>query len=109
MLERFNHLLHYANDKRECRSRIIEHYFCDKISEPCGICDNCLAHKKRNKSSSINYEQQILALFTTEPIGIKELIAQIKGNEKEILNSVHQLMEKGKLKAENGKVFISEE
>ncbi len=106
MKERFNHLLHYANEGEECRSRIIKQYFCDTISEPCGICDNCLAKKKREKSCSANYEAEILSLLTAEPMTIKELVSRIVGNEKDILDSVRQLLENGKLKTENGKVFV---
>ncbi len=106
MLERFNHLLHYANEEQECRSRIIEQYFCDKMSEPCGICDNCLARKKREKSNSANYREQILCLLANEPMTIKELIAQIKGNEQNIIETVRQLTEQGKVSAEGSKLRI---
>ncbi len=106
MLERFNHLLHYANEESECRSRIIEQYFCDRMSEPCGICDNCLARKRREKSTSTNYEQQILSLLATEPMTIKELVAKIKGNEQSIIEAVRQLTEQGKISAEGSKLRV---
>ena len=106
MLERFNHLLHYANEEHECRSRIIEQYFCDKMSEPCEICDNCLARKKREKSNSASYESQILSLLATEPMTIKELIAQIKGNEQAIIEVIRQLAEKGAISAEESKLRL---
>ena len=106
MLERFNHLLHYANEEQECRSQIIEHYFCDKMSEPCGICDNCLARKKREKSNTSNYEQQILSLLATEPMTIKELIAKIKGNEQTLVEIIRNLTERGIISAEESKLKI---
>ena len=107
MLERFNHLLHYANEEQECRSRIIEKYFCDKMSEPCGICDNCLARKRREKiASAPSFDEQILALLSTEPMTIKELIAQIKGNEQNIIEAVRQLITEGKISAEGSKLRI---
>ena len=107
MLERFNHLLHYANEEQECRSRIIEKYFCDKMSEPCGICDNCLARKRREKiASAPSFDEQILALLSTEPMTIKELIAQIKGNEQNIIDTIRQLTENGKISAEGSKLRI---
>ena len=106
MLERFNHLLHYANEELECRSRIIEQYFCDKMSEPCGICDNCLARKRREKSNSANYKEEILRLLANEPMTIKELIAQIKGNEQNIIETVRQLTEQGKVSAEGSKLKL---
>ena len=108
MLERFNHLLHYANEEQECRSRIIEEYFCDKMSEPCGICDNCLARKKREKSNASNYEQQILSLLAAEPMTIKELIAKIKGNEQTLIEIIRNLTEKGAISAEESKLRVKE-
>ena len=106
MLERFNHLLHYANEKSECRSHIIEEYFCDKMSEPCGICDNCLARKKREKRNCANYEQQILSLLATKPMTIKEVVARIIGNEQTIIEVIRQLTEKGKISAEGSKLRV---
>ena len=106
MLERFNHLLHYTNESTECRSRIIEQYFCDKMSEPCGICDNCLARKKREKSNSANYEQQILSLLATEPMTIKEVVAHIVGNEQAIIEAIRHLTEQGKISAEGSKLRV---
>ena len=76
------------------------------MSEPCGICDNCLAKKKREKSCSANYEAEILSLLTAEPMTVKELVSRIVGNEKDILDSVRQLLENGKLKTENGKLIF---
>ena len=106
MLERFNHLLHYTNEERECRSRIIEQYFCDKMSEPCGICDNCLARKRREKSANLNYEEQILSLLATEPMTIKELVTRIVGNEQTIIEAIRHLTEKGTISAEGSKLNL---
>lgn len=110
MLERFQHLLHYTNDNDECRSRIIEQYFCDTMSEPCGICDNCLARKKREKGAKIDrsFEEQIQDILATEPMDIKEVVARIVGNENTIVESVRRLLENGKLKTENGKLYLSQ-
>ena len=109
MMERFNHLLHYANEELECRSRIIEQYFCDKMSEPCGICDNCLARKKREKSNSESYEKQILSLLTTEPMTVKDIVSQIKGNEQTIIEAIRHLTEKGIISAEENKLMLETE
>jgi ATP-dependent DNA helicase RecQ len=108
MLERFNHLLHYANEEQVCRSQIIEQYFCDKTSEPCGICDNCLARKRREKSNAANYKQQILSLLTAAPMTIKELVAQIKGNEQSIIEVIRQLTDDGTISAKDSKLRLKE-
>ncbi len=111
MEERFNHLLHYANNGEECRSRIIESYFCDTISEPCGICDNCLARKRREKrmqTENADLEKQILSIITTNPMDIKELAQHIKGNEQTIVAVVRRLIEQGQLAINGSKLRLNE-
>lgn len=107
MKERFNHLLHYANDSEECRSRIIEQYFCDTISEPCGICDNCLARKRKAKAmQNGSYEKKISEILANESLTIKELVARIVGNENSIVESVRQLIDKGIIICEGTKLRL---
>ena len=109
MLERFNHLLHYANEENECRSRIIEQYFCDRVSEPCGICDNCLANKRKAKqTNNRSFEEQILNILATEPTSIKELVAQIQGNEQSIIDAIRHLTENGAILAEDAKLRLKD-
>ena len=108
MLERFNHLLHYANEEVECRSRIIEQYFCDRMSEPCGVCDNCLARKRREKSANTaSFKEQIIQLLSAQPMTIKELVAQIKGNEELIIETIRQLTEQDTISAEGAKLKLN--
>ena len=112
MLERFNRMLHYANDEEECRSRIIEQYFCNKKSEPCGICDNCLARKRREKSQVLsaekNIEEQIIERLQNEPMTVKELVASIRSNEQSILDTIHRLTEKGTISAKETKLKLTQ-
>ena len=107
MLERFNHLLDYTNEECKCRSRVIEKYFCDTMSEPCGICDNCLARKRKAKGQSNNlFEGQICELLQQQPMSVKELIAKIKGNEQSIIDTIRQLIDKGKISTEGTKLRV---
>ncbi len=111
MEERFNHLLHYANNGEECRSRIIESYFCDTMSDPCGICDNCLARKRREKrmqTENANLEKQILSILTANPMDIKELAQHIKGNEQRIVAVIRRLIEQGQLAINGSKLRLNE-
>ena len=112
MLERFNRMLHYANDEEECRSRIIEQYFCNKKSEPCGICDNCLARKRREKSQALyaekNIEEQIIERLQNQPMTVKELVASIRSNEQSILDAIHRLTEKSAISAKETKLKLTQ-
>jgi ATP-dependent DNA helicase RecQ len=104
MMERLQHLILYTNESDECRSRIIENYFCGTKSEPCGICDNCLARKRREKgtnSDTADYERQIIELLSAKPMDVKELVSLIRGNEQVILATVSHLIEEQRLRVEN--------
>jgi predicted transcriptional regulator len=45
-----------------------------------------------------------MALLATAPMTIKELVAQIKGNEQTILDTIRSLTEQGKISAEGAKL-----
>lgn len=48
--QRVNDMTKYLRDTEACRSKFIGIYFGDKTIRECGICDNCLAKKKKNLS-----------------------------------------------------------
>ncbi len=50
--ERFEHMLAYARNDDRCRSVVLDGYFGGTDAEPCGICDVCLARRRREKSAS---------------------------------------------------------
>jgi ATP-dependent DNA helicase RecQ len=49
--ERIDTIIQYATKLTTCRSSFIGNYFGDDIRKDCGICDNCLANKKKRVSS----------------------------------------------------------
>ena len=102
MLERFDHMLHYANEEEGCRSHIIEEYFSDSKSAACGICDNCLARKRNAKQAVTNgdLERRILDLLAEGATTIKRLVAQIPGQEGKIIEAVRRLTDKGEIVAD---------
>ncbi len=52
MHERFGRMLAYATNEERCRSRILSEYFGDTEAEDCGICDVCLARRRRRKAGN---------------------------------------------------------
>ncbi|MCI2082319.1 MAG: RecQ family ATP-dependent DNA helicase [Bacteroidales bacterium] len=47
--QRIESVIAYCTEKDECRSRFLVSYFGQEKTSECGICDICLARKKRNK------------------------------------------------------------
>ncbi len=48
--ERFEHMIAYAANEERCRSEVLEEYFGVKDHHPCGVCDVCLARRRREKA-----------------------------------------------------------
>ena len=99
MEERFDHMLHYTNDEEECRSRIIENYFCASSGERCGICDNCLARKRRvlNDTEAERIDKEILSLIEGNYTTIHHIASTVTGNQERVLERITHLVEEGKI------------
>jgi ATP-dependent DNA helicase RecQ len=48
--ERWQKMVEYASLQKPCRSLFIGHYFNDDATEACGVCDLCLAVKRKTKN-----------------------------------------------------------
>ncbi len=43
----------FADEKNKCRSSFISNYFGDNKTKDCGICDNCINHKRERISAQV--------------------------------------------------------
>jgi ATP-dependent DNA helicase RecQ len=103
-IERFNNMLRYACSEDVCRSRIIEEYFGDHNGKDCGICDICLAKRKRNKQSGVaqDIDNKIFALLLESDMEIKDVVAAIGGNKAKIAARIDYLISEGKISVSLG-------
>jgi ATP-dependent DNA helicase RecQ len=101
MSERFEHMLNYISSEDLCRNNIIESYFSNSKSEPCGICDNCLAKKRQDrKSESSNIstqiiDQEIIMHAQEGNMDIRQICEQIRGNQDLIIERFKHLINEG--------------
>jgi len=104
--ERFSHMLAYAEGRIECRSVSLERYFGGTEAEPCGVCDVCLAARKREKAAAL-LDDEILRLLAAEPQTVKELAARFRCGAERVLEAVERLQGAGKIStAESGKLTL---
>jgi ATP-dependent DNA helicase RecQ len=103
-IERFNNMLRYACSEDVCRSRIIEEYFGDHNAKDCGICDICLAKRKRNKQSGVaqDIDNKIFALLLESDMEIKDVVAAIGGDKVKIAARIDYLLSEGKISVSLG-------
>lgn len=103
---RLDQMLHYAMTD-ECRSLMIRRYFGETVNQPCGVCDICLKNK-RHTTASPNIMQKILTQLDSEPMSVRDLIATLHHNPSDILETITDLLHKGKIKEEeDGKLQIN--
>jgi len=106
--ERFSHMIAYAANETECRSTVLERYFGAADPAPCGVCDICLAVRKRAKSAEAPLDEEILRQLDAEPLAVKELAARFRCDAERVLEAVERLQHAGKIStAESGKLAIN--
>ena len=109
MAERFENMLHYAEQQTECRSVVLQRYFGDTEASACGTCDVCLATKRREKSDGKALSESILHLLSREPMNVKELCRELKHSPEKVIATVDKLKADGKISAQiSGKLIIIE-
>jgi ATP-dependent DNA helicase RecQ len=72
----------FIRNKDLCRSVQLVKYFGEENAPDCGICDICLAKKKKRDSAGYGqYFDKINALFQSQPFKISELPKLVKDSE----------------------------
>ena len=109
-VERFNSMLHYTTSTDECRSKIIEEYFGEPDAKDCGICDVCLAKRKRGEMLSLaeSIDAQIFSILAEGEKAVKDIVAQISGRTELIAERIDYLLAEKKISVSiSGKVKIN--
>ena len=115
--ERFDNMLAYADNDTQCRGRMLQHYFGDRQSGDCGVCDICLARRRAEKQAAAGdgadtaaeaLEAAILGRIEREPADIRTLTAGISGDDSTVVAAVRKLMDEGKISTlGDGKLAIN--
>lgn len=107
--ERFENMMIYASNQTECRSVVIQRYFGDNDAQPCGICDICLAKRKRLKNDANTLCDTILTTLSNESMDAREICRRIKADPQIVAESIDILRSKNKISAtSDGKLTIIE-
>ena len=107
--ERFENMVIYASNQTECRSVVIQRYFGGLDAQPCGICDICLAKRKRTKNDAKTLCATILKLLSQESLEAREIGRQIKADPQLVAKAIDILKSENKISAtSDGKLTIIE-
>lgn len=107
---RVSDMIRYVTDQDSCRSKYIGNYFGDTQLSACGICDHCLAKKKKELSPEdfSVIENNIRIKLTGTTLSIETLLAQLSTFSKEKIWTVLDFMqtENALMIGEDGKVSL---
>jgi ATP-dependent DNA helicase RecQ len=98
---RIQAIINYAEERDRCRSVMLGNYFGDIGSETCGICDNCIAKRKKESIDFSSFQSITTLLEQTAANGaveIKSLLNQYTVMERErIIEVIQYLMQEDKI------------
>lgn len=100
--KQINSVIEYAS-KDVCRSILLLKYFNEITADKCGICDVCIAEKKRLKVNSYMemLDFELITLLQSGRKNYEEIVAGIKDiSEEKIINRLKDLLEAGKIKTD---------
>ncbi len=99
--EKVDAVVQFAQEERRCRMQFLQEYFDEFTEATCGICDNCLKHKKRDVPFDI-YARYRLKILEILPANVTQVVAYSFFANKEFVTEVIRKM------IENEEIWFSE-
>lgn len=91
-LAQLRSVLHYADDKKTCKSRLILSYFGETDTTDCGICSYCLSKKKKPVDIE-SLAQKITALLKIQDLDSREIEKLSQSDPEAVIFALQNLME----------------
>ncbi|RNI28142.1 RecQ family ATP-dependent DNA helicase [Rufibacter immobilis] len=84
----------FMQNRKQCRTLQILAYFGEQSTEPCRICDYCLAQKKKKKlaENKLHMEARVLSHLKETPLHPKSIAMHFSSSEQELLGDLLQEM-----------------
>ena len=98
-----NDLIDFIKNDEICRSIQLLHYFDEKSTKKCGICDVCLNEKQM---LNINSDVVFNLLKDNNPLTVDQICRQLNQKEANILILLRELLSEEKISFTNNKYFI---
>lgn len=99
IFEKKDAMVSYAVQSHRCRMEVIQEYFDEEGTVPCGICDVCIEkRKKENKTLLKDYRSQIIYLLKQKPMAAEELEEAVSPQDHELfIEVVREMVDAGEV------------
>lgn len=97
--EKMQAMVDYASTDHRCRVQRILEYFDEQRWDNCGLCDVCMANRKReNKEEAGEIHQEILNLLSSSAMTSEELEQKISPRDVELfVDVIRELVDEGRV------------
>lgn len=92
----FESVLHYINEKKVCKSKLILNYFGETTETDCGICSYCISKKKKPNDTSL-ISEKIIGLLKIQELNSREIQKLTKNSEDDVIFALQNLLENNKI------------
>ncbi len=101
--ERVEAMMNYALLDEGCRSRYIQEYFGEQEAEDCGVCDLCIARRKRgSKVMTVTPEEVLGVIEAKGPMQPRDLVREFRATSESVERAVEKLLEEEKIYTDKG-------
>ena len=109
--ERIHAIIAYTKAEKQCRSRLLLHYFGEEDSDDCGMCDICLSKNKTltNREAEKEAERQILQLLSDQQFHHVTQLRKIPLPYEQIEEALERLLLEEDIYLEDGYLIRSKE
>ena len=107
--KRIEAISHYAEQNEICRSRILLSYFGEKKINDCGQCDICLTKNGSglNNKTFNEISKSVKELIKSDLLSVDHVVGSLSEyNQKDILDTIRFLVDRGELEMISGKVRV---
>ena len=92
-------MVRYVEDRERCRQLQLMEYFGQRETEPCGICDNCLARRKgRRQDGREAARAKVLEVLGREELEMHELAARLDFPREVVTAVTRELLDEGAIR-----------
>ena len=89
-------ILGYINNNKICRSKQLLHYFGEKSSKDCGICDVCV-NDTSNREELSDLKEQIISLLRKQTASSKKMQSALGCSSNDLVFILKELLEEGSI------------
>ena len=108
-VERAEAMMNYALAEEGCRSRYIQEYFGEKNAGECGVCDLCLARRKRKgevaQGGVVTPSEVLRVIADKGGLSPRDLVREFAAEPESIARVVEELFESEKIYTDKGGIL----